>query len=161
MDIAITVLAGLAIIVGLAGIVIPVLPGLVIIWGAVAIWTMVVQSGVAWLVFVLATALALAGWILQYLIPGKRLKAAGVPNRSTIIGLVAGLVGFFVIPVLGLPLGFVAGVYLAELSRVGKSEAWVSTQAAVKAAAISYGIEMLTGALIAGAFVGGAWRVLV
>ncbi|GAB97791.1 hypothetical protein BJY21_000189 [Kineosphaera limosa] len=161
MDIAVTVLAGLAIIVGLAGIVLPVLPGLLIVWAAVAVWTLVVQTGAAWFVFVLATALTLAGWVLQYLIPGKRLRAAGVPNRSTIIGLVAGIVGFFAIPVLGLPLGFVGGVYLAELARIGKDGAWESTQQAVKAAAISYGIEMLTGMLIAGTFIVGAWISLV
>lgn len=161
MTIAISVLAGLAILVGLAGIVIPVLPGLLLVWGAVLVWSLLVQHGVAWLVLILASALAAAGWILQYLIPGKRLRAAGVPTRSTIIGLVVGVIGFFAIPVLGLALGFVAGVYAAELARIGKDRAWVSTQHAVKAAVISYGIEMITGLLIAGAFIVGVWRVLV
>lgn len=161
MTVAISVLAGLAILAGLAGIVIPVLPGLVLVWASVLVWALVVQHGVAWLVLILASALAAAGWILQYLIPGKRLRAAGVPNRSTIIGLVVGVIGFFAIPVLGLPLGFVAGVYAAELARVGKDGAWASTQHAVKAAVISYGIELITGLLIAGAFIAGVWRVFV
>lgn len=161
MTIAISVLAGLAILVGLAGIALPVLPGLALMWVAVLVWTLVVQHGAAWVVLILASALAAAGWILQYLIPGRRLRSAGVPNRSTIIGLIAGVIGFFVIPVLGLPLGFVAGVYAAELARIGKDRAWVSTQHAVKAAAISYGIELTTGLLIAGAFFVGVWRVLV
>ena len=161
MNITVSVLAGLAILVGLAGIAIPVLPGLILIWGAVLVWALVVQHGVAWIVLVLASALAIAGWLLQYLIPGRQLRTAGVPNRSTVFGLILGLVGFFVIPVLGLPIGFVLGVYLAELTRVGSDRAWGSTKHAVKAAAVSYGIELVTGMLIAGAFAIGVWRVLV
>lgn len=161
MNIAVSVLAGLAILVGLAGIAVPVLPGLILIWGSVLVWTLVTQHGVSWAVLLVSSALAIAGWMLQYMIPGKRLRDAGVPQRSTIIGLVVGLIGFFVIPVLGLPLGFVAGVYGSEFARVGKDEAWVSTQHAVRAAMLSYGIELMTGMLIAGAFVFGVWRVLV
>lgn len=155
-----SVLAGLAILVGLAGIAVPVLPGLVLVWGSVLVWSLVARDAVAWGVLVISSALAISGWLLQYLIPGRRMRAAGVPNRSTLIGLVAGIVGFFVIPVLGLPVGFVAGVYLAELARVGKGQAWDSTRAAVAAAMISYGIELTTGLLIAGAFVLGAWIIL-
>ncbi|MDO5711054.1 MAG: DUF456 domain-containing protein [Micrococcales bacterium] len=156
----VSVLAGLAILVGLAGIAIPVLPGLILIWGSVLVWSLAAQNAVSWAVLVISTALAIAGWLLQYLIPGRRLRDAGVPNRSTLIGLVAGMIGFFLIPVLGLPLGFVAGVYLAELTRIGHERAWASTRSAVAAAMVSYGIELTTGLLIAGAFVFGAWRVL-
>ena len=155
-----SVLAGLALCVGLAGSASPVRPGLVLIWGSVLVWSLVARDAVAWGVLVISSALAISGWLLQYLIPGRRLRAAGVPNRSTIIGLVAGIIGFFVIPVLGLPVGFVAGVYLAELARVGKAQAWDSTRTAVQAAMISYGIELTTGLLIAGAFVVGVWFVL-
>ncbi len=161
MDVAISVLAGLAIIVGLAGIAVPVLPGLLLVWASVLVWTLFTQHGVSWAVLLVSSALAVAGWLLQYLIPGKRLRDAGIPHRSTIIGLLAGVVGFFVIPVLGLPLGFIAGVYGSEFARVGKAEAWTSTQHALRAAIISYGIEFVTGLLIAGAFVFGVWRVLV
>ena len=157
----VSVLAGLAILVGLAGIAVPVLPGLVLIWGSVLVWSLVARDAVAWGVLVISSALAISGWLLQYLIPGKRLRDAGIPHRSTIIGLLAGVVGFFVIPVLGLPLGFIAGVYGSEFARVGKAEAWTSTQHALRAAIISYGIEFVTGLLIAGAFVFGVWRVLV
>ncbi len=160
MLITVSVLAGLAILVGLAGIAIPVLPGLILIWGSVLVWALVVQQPIAWIILLLSTALAIAGWFLQYLIPGRRLRDAGVPNRSTLIGIGVGLIGFFVIPVVGLPLGFVGGVYLAELARVGQAEAWGSTRNAVEAALISYGIELVTGTIIAGAFVVGVWQVL-
>jgi uncharacterized protein YqgC (DUF456 family) len=66
-----------------------------------------------------------------------------------VAGGVLGIIGFFVIPVLGLLLGFVIGVYLAELSmRRDHRRAYASTVHAVKGVALSVGVE-LTGALLA------------
>ena len=60
-----------------------------------------------------------------------------------------GIVGFFVVPVLGLVLGFVLGVYLAELAkRRDQRLAWASTVHAIKGVALSVGVE-LAGALLA------------
>jgi hypothetical protein len=51
------------------------------------------------------------------------------------------LVGFFVVPVVGLILGFVLGVWLVELSRVGSDQAWTSTKKALGAAGLAMLIE--------------------
>jgi hypothetical protein len=60
-------------------------------------------------------------------------------------------VGFFVIPVVGLPLGFVLGVYLAErLRQPGHRFAWRSTGEAIKAVGLSILIELGAGLFIAG-----------
>ncbi len=60
-----------------------------------------------------------------------------------------GVIGFFVIPVLGLPIGFVLGIYLAELAnRRDQRMAWTSTKHALKGVALSVGVE-LAGALLA------------
>ena len=59
------------------------------------------------------------------------------------------MIGFFVIPVLGLVIGFVGGVYVAELGvRRDQRVAWASTVHAVKGVALSMGVE-LAGALLA------------
>lgn len=156
-----TVLAALAIIVGIVGVVVPVLPGLLVVVAAVFVWALAVQHGVAWAVFIVSAALAVAGWGLQYVIPGRRLHRDGIPNRTTIIGLVVGIVGFFVLPPIGLPLGFVLGVYLAELRRLRSAQAaWPSAVRAIKAAMLSFGIELTTAWLIAAAFALGAWALL-
>ena len=56
--------------------------------------------------------------MIKYLVPGKRLKAT-VPTSTLVVGALVGLVGFFVIPVVGLFVGFPVGVYVAERARVG------------------------------------------
>ena len=136
---------GLAVTVGLLGIVVPVLPGSVLILGAVLVWTIDDGSRAAWVVFAVVTTLLVAGSVVKYAVPGRRLKDAGVPARTLWSGALLGLVGFFVIPVLGLFLGFVAGVYLAEAQRLGSDRAWPSTKQAITAAGLSVLIELLAG----------------
>ena len=65
-------------------------------------------------------------------------------------GVALGVVGFFVIPVVGAFLGFPLGIYLAERVKLGAhAAAWASTRHALKAIALSIGIELLTGLAIA------------
>jgi len=143
-------LVGLVILVGLVGIVVPVLPGSILILGAVLVWTVSEGSGTAWTVFALATTLLVVGAIVKYVIPGRGLRSSGVPNRTIVFGGLLGIVGFFVVPVIGLVIGFVLGVYLSEVRRVGRHLAWPSTVAAMKAVGLSIFVELVAGLLAAG-----------
>ena len=87
--------------------------------GAILVWTIAVGGGTAWTVFAVAAVVIGLGAIVKYAVPGRRLKEVGIPGSTLVLGAVLGVVGFFVIPVVGLLVGFVLGVYLAELSRVG------------------------------------------
>jgi uncharacterized protein YqgC (DUF456 family) len=148
-------LVGLAIALGLVGIVVPVLPGSALIVGAVLVWTLVVGTATSWLVFVVVVALVGVGGVVKYLVPGRGLRAAGVPGRTLVVGGLLGIVGFFVVPVVGLFVGFVAGVYAAEVARVGRERAWPSTRAALRAAGLSILIELVAGLLAAAAWLTG------
>jgi uncharacterized protein YqgC (DUF456 family) len=136
-------LVGLAILVGLAGVLVPVLPGTSLILAAVLVWSITTGTGVAWVVFAVVTTLLVTGAVAKYALPGRGLKAAGVPNRTLVAGGLLALVGFFVVPVVGLVLGFVLGVYLAELQRLDGERAWPSTRFAVRAVGLSILIEAL------------------
>jgi uncharacterized protein YqgC (DUF456 family) len=149
-------LVGLAILVGLVGIVVPVLPGSVLILAAVLVWALEVAAPGAWVVFSLVTLLLVTGGIVKYAVPGRRLRLDGVPNRTLLAGALLGVVGFFVIPVVGLVVGFVAGIYLAELERVGRASAWPTTRAALRAVGVSLLIELTAGLLAAGTWLLGA-----
>ncbi len=59
-----------------------------------------------------------AGAVLKYLTAGRRMVTSGVPNRSLVIGGLAGILGFFVIPVIGLFVGFIGGLAAAEYHRL-------------------------------------------
>ena len=115
-----------------------------------AVWALSLRSTTAWSILAAATAIMVIGSVVKYLVPGKRMRDAGVPWSTLGLGSLLGILGFFVIPVLGLFIGFVAGIYLAERIRLDdNSLAWPSTVAALKAVGISMIIEMLSGLLIA------------
>jgi hypothetical protein len=149
-------LVGLVILVGLAGIVVPLLPGSILILGAVLVWTVMEGSRTAWMVFALVTTLLVVGAVVKYVVPGRGLKSSGVPTRSIMIGGILGIVGFFVVPVVGLVIGFLLGVYLSETRRVGRHLAWPSTVAAVKAVGLSVLVELVAALFATGVWVVGA-----
>jgi uncharacterized protein YqgC (DUF456 family) len=143
------VFVAVAIAIGLVGILVPFLPGTLLVWAAIAVWAFLEQTTTAWVVFGVATAVIGVSLLVKYLWPVKRMRAADVSGWVLAAGAVAGVIGFFVIPVVGLLVGFVAGVYLAELvHRRDQRRAWASTVHAVKGAALSVGVE-LAGGLIA------------
>ena len=155
-NLLVDLLVALAIAVGLAGIIAPVLPGTLLILGALLAWAIAVGETTGWVVFGVATAFLVVGTAVKYLLPGQRLKATGVPNSTLLLGAVAGIAGFFVVPIIGLPLGFVVGVYAAEHRRVGQDAARGTTVAALKAVGLSIAIELAAGLLAAATFVVGA-----
>jgi uncharacterized protein YqgC (DUF456 family) len=139
------VLVALAIAVGLAGILVPVLPGSVLVLAAILVWAWEVGGTTAWVVFGVAAAVLVTGGVVKFLVPNRRLKDVGIPSSTQWIGAALGVVGFFVIPVVGLFVGFVLGVYLAEYQRLGPTAAWPSTKHALKAAGLSILIELAAG----------------
>jgi len=143
------VLVALAIAVGLVGILVPALPGTLLVGGAILLWGIERSDATAWAVTVAALGLLVVGTVVKYLVPGRRLQRAGVPSSTLAVGALAGVAGFFVVPVVGLPLGFVLGVYLAQWRRLGHHEAWPATVHALRAVGLGMVIELGFGVLAA------------
>ena len=143
------ILVALAIAVGLAGVLVPVLPGPLLVGAAILLWAVERGGVTAWTVLVVAVALLLTGAVVKYLVPGRRLERVGVPRTTMLAGAALGVVGFFVVPVVGLLLGFVLGVYLLEWRRVGHAGAWPATVHALRAVGLGIVIELTFGILAA------------
>ena len=132
------VLVALAVAVGLVGILVPVLPGTCS------------SSAPSWSgrsrpappppgsCSPSSPRFLAAGTVVKYAVPGRRLQAAGVPTAPWWSAACSGVVGFFVVPVVGLVLGFVLGVY-ARRAAAGRarSRAWPSTRRALQAVGLS------------------------
>jgi uncharacterized protein YqgC (DUF456 family) len=148
------VLVALAIAVGLVGILVPLLPGTVLVFGAILVWALFERTTVAWVTLGVVAAVLAATLLVKYLWPMRRMKSADVGTLSLVSGAVLGIIGFFVVPVLGLVIGFVLGVYLAELAkRRDQRVAWTSTVHAIKGVALSVGVELAGGLLATVAWV--------
>jgi uncharacterized protein YqgC (DUF456 family) len=145
------VVVGVAIAAGIAGVVVPVLPGALLVWAAIAVWAIAVGSTTGWATLAAATLLIGGGQIIKLLVPGRRLRDAGVPRQSIVVGLAAAGIGFFLIPVVGFFIGFPLGIYLEERRRLaGHASAWQSTREALRAIGLSIVIELAATVLAAG-----------
>jgi len=150
------VLAGLGIALGVVGVLVPFLPGTFLVAASVVVWASVVGSGEAWAWTSAALAVLAVGTVVKYAVPHRRIRDAGVPHRTLLAGAVLGVAGFFVIPVVGVVVGFVAGVYAAEAVRIGPSAARPATWTALKAVGLSMLLELVAAMLAATAWLAGA-----
>lgn len=151
-----TVIVGLIIVLGLGGALTQIYPGPAIVLAAVAVWAFMTGGTAGWVVLAVSAVAVVVTSAGKYVLVGRRLQRAGVPGASLLVGGLVGMAGFFLVPVVGLPIGFTLGVYLWELVRgtdqVGaRAAAWE----AVKAQGLAILFE-LGGCLVAAAAWGGA-----
>lgn len=134
-------------VLGLAGTVIPVLPGLAIIWVAgIASMALAGWTGGAWVVTVLMTLCLVGATAAKLALPVRAGRVAGAPRSSLLLAAAAGLVGFFVIPVVGFVIGGITGLYLAERARLSDgAAAWRTTRSVVYNVGVAALIELVAG----------------
>ena len=151
------ILVGIAILIGLVGIVVPPLPGSVLIGAAVIIWAAFTGTPAAWVVAVLCALLVAGGMALTWYFTARQARAAGVPNGTLMLAGLAAIVGFFVVPVIGLVLFFLAGLFVAEYVRLhDPRRAWRSALAGLKGAGVGTLVELGAALVAAGLWLGAA-----
>jgi uncharacterized protein YqgC (DUF456 family) len=148
-----------AMVVGLVGLVVPVLPGLALMWAAVGLWTVLDGGGaVRWITFGIVTVLAAVGTVAAVVWSGRKASGAGAPWWALIVALIGAIVGFFTIPFLGIVIGGIGGLWLAELVRLRHPRlAWDTTWAALQAYGVGTVVQMLAGVAILGVWLVGVW----
>jgi uncharacterized protein len=119
------------ILAGLAGTVLPVLPGTLLVWGGVVLGAWIddfTRVGVTTLVVV--TVLAVLAWGLDYVAGLMGAKKAGASKLAllgaaagTVVGLFMGLVGVLFMPLVGAA----AGEYLARKDHTRAVKVGVAT----------------------------------
>ncbi len=143
-----TVIAGLLLAVAALGTIIPVLPGSLLTLGTLLAWGWILGSGASWWSAGIGMAIALAGWSASTVLTGRNLKKQMIPRGSVFLAVALGIVGMFVVPVLGLFLGFGVGLLVGEYSRRRNlTEALRASGSALKAMGIGMVVEFGCAAL--------------
>jgi uncharacterized protein YqgC (DUF456 family) len=146
-DSALVALVAAAMAVGVVGTVVPVVPGLALVWAAALVYGLGAgfdAVGVA--AFTIITGLALAGIIAGYLLPQRAAARSGAARSSMWFGGALAIVGFFVVPLVGLVLGGVLGVFVGEVVRTRDAPAaWRSTTATIKGFGAAVVVQVATG----------------
>lgn len=143
--------------VGLLGVVVPLLPGTALVLAAGVGWALLVQTEGTrrWVVVGVMSGLFVAGIAAKYALPGRRLS--GQLSRTTLLsGALGAVAGLVLLPPLGLLLGGVVGVYVAEARRVGNGpEARRSTVRVLQAVGLGVLAELAAGVLMVGTWLVG------
>lgn len=139
-------LAVVVMLIGMIGILVPALPGLLLVWIA-TVGTVLVQGTdpVGWMVALLLSCLFAAGTAATVLLPAREGRQGGAPPSTFVFAAVGAVVGFFALPVLGIIAGALLGLFVGERQRLGGNrEAVAATRRVLRA----YGVGMLIEALI-------------
>jgi hypothetical protein len=157
--VAVVVLVALLMAVGVAGTIIPLIPGLGLVVVAAAIYGIADGFGTVGAVAMLViVALGVAGTAAGIVLPGRAALQTGAPRSSLALAAVGAVVGFFVVPVVGLPLGGVLGIYVGERLRTGDGAvARRSTVATLRAFGIAALAQIAAGIAMVLAWI--AWVV--
>lgn len=132
--VSVVVLVALVMAVGVVGTVVPFVPGLGLVAAAAVGYGLAEGFGAVGLVATaVIIALALAGTAAGVVLPSRAAGHAGASRTSLAAGALGAVIGFFVVPVVGLPLGGAVGIYVAERIRSGDdTAAWRTTTATLK-----------------------------
>jgi uncharacterized protein YqgC (DUF456 family) len=116
IEIIVTILCGLMILVGILGSIIPVLPDVILIWGATLGYGLIVGWGEwgPWL-FGGISLMGLIGVAADVWVSSAGARMGGASLWSVITGVVLGIIGLFVLGPLGLFGGMAIGTFLVEL----------------------------------------------
>ena len=149
--------------VGLFGLIVPVFPGLTIMWFATLVYALIQNAadkmtGWDWFAFTIITLLMIGGNIADNIIIARKMRDQYIPWSSILIAFAAGLVAsLFFTPVIGL-VAAPAGLFLAELNRLkNRDEAISSTKAYMIGWGWAFGVRFMIGITMIGAWMLWAW----
>jgi uncharacterized protein YqgC (DUF456 family) len=158
------VLALLVMLIGLAGTVVPILPGLGLIWLAVLIYAIAERfASIDPITFVVLTLLAALGIGADYLLGQAVGRAAGASWQALAAGMVGGAIGFvlglFVGGIGAVPAGLIGtliGILVVEYQR--RQDLWGATKVSggwLLGCLIGRSLQVMLGLLMIALF---AWQ---
>ena len=156
-DILVTVLAGILLVVAAVGTIYPILPGSLIAIVTMLLWAWAMGSWPAWVAAILGSLICIVGWSASAVLTGRRLKQLEVPRWSILVAVVGGVVGMFLIPLVGLFVGFGVALLLSEWVRHGDlRQAWHYSAQTLKATGTGVLVEFLLVCVAASVWTVGA-----
>ena len=163
LQVALETLTLFALFVGLAGLIVPVFPGLTVMWLVTLVYALIQNAsgkmtGWDWAAFTFITFLMIAGNIVDNLIIAAKMRDQFIPWSSILIAFAAGiLVSLFFTPLVGLIAAPLA-LFLAELNRLKNRDAAIkSTKAYMVGWGWAFVARFIIGITMIGSWMLWAW----
>lgn len=155
LQVMIETLTLFVLLAGLAGLLIPVFPGLTVMWLGTLVYALAQAGGgkmnwVDWVLFTLITLLMIGGNFIDNIIIAKHVRDKNVPWSSIIWAFAAGIVVSVIFTPLGGMVAAPAGLFLAEWRRLrdrtnalANTKAWMTGWGWAIAARLGIGVIMI------------------
>ena len=152
-------------LVGLIGLIVPVFPGLTVMWLGTMVYALIQNAaghmtGWKWFLFGLITVLMIFGNIVDNLIIARKMRDQYVPWSSIFFAFTAGIIAsLFFTPLIGL-VAAPLGLFLAEVRRLKNRDAAIdSTKAYMIGWGWAFGARFLIGLGMTGLWIIWAWAI--
>jgi len=159
LQISIEVLTLTFMLFGLFGLVIPVVPGLVIIWVAALGYGIAAGFGtLGWIMFAIISLLMVAGSVIDNVLMGTQARQSGASWVSIAAALVFGIAGNFVLPVIGGLIAALLALFVAEwIRRKNWRESLKSVRGMAWGCGWAFVIRFIMGVVMIGLWMIWAW----
>ena len=159
LQISIEILTLTFMLFGLFGLVIPVVPGLVIIWVAALGYGIAAGFGtLGWIMFAIISLLMVAGSVIDNILMGTQARQSGASWVSIAAALVFGIAGNFVLPVIGGLIAALLALFIAEwIRRKNWRESLKSVRGMAWGCGWAFVIRFIMGVVMIGLWLVWAW----
>jgi len=163
LQVMLEVITLFVLLVGLLGLIVPVFPGLVIMWLGTLVYALIQNAagnmtGWDWFLFGVITVLMIVGSVVDNVIITYKMRDKYIPWSSILWAFAGGIIASLFLTPLG---GLVAApvvLYLAEMSRLkDRDAAMASTKAYMIGWGWAFGVRFLIGIMITGFWMLWAW----
>lgn len=142
-------------LVGLVGVIIPILPGIFMIWLGVAVYvwrdnfeTLSIAT------FLFISFIVIFAGLSDIWLPLFGARKSGAAKRTLFTGLLGAIIGSFIIPIVGTIVGYAVGVLLGEYhKRRDWDAAWHASKGGLAGWGIATIIQLVSGFLVIFIFV--------
>ncbi|MEM7112984.1 MAG: DUF456 domain-containing protein [Chloroflexota bacterium] len=111
-------------IIGIVGIIIPIIPGMILVWLSALVFVLFTGFNVLPLsAFVIITLIAAITGTAEFWLSAWGAKKGGASKRSLLWGIAGSLVGTFIFPLVGTIIGYAVGILLSEYQQQADWEA--------------------------------------
>lgn len=136
-----TVIILFVLLIGLVGTIVPILPGILLMWAGVVVYGFLVGFDTLGIVITIAVTLISAlAFALGLIVPKRAADEAGAARSSQWAAAIGAVIGFFVIPIVGVVVGALVGIALSEYNSKGS---WELARGSTIAVAKGFGLSAI------------------
>jgi uncharacterized protein len=147
-------------LVGVIGVIVPMLPGIFLVWLGVAVYVWRDNfENLSMATFIVISLIVVFAGLSDLWLPIFGARKSGAAKRTILTGLLGAIIGSFIIPLIGTIIGYAVGVLLGEYhKRRDWDAAWQASKGGLAGWGVATLIQLVAAVMVIIIFI---WAVLV